>query len=75
MPYSTYLYLDFHLCSMTKLKEHSREICQVDVDLTNGSVPMDQLINWLATIEKHRNSIKYNGSLSKPSAIPLAQKI
>ena len=27
MPYSTYLYLDFHLCSMTKLKEHSREIC------------------------------------------------
>ena len=21
------LYLDFHLCSMTKLKEHSREIC------------------------------------------------
>ena len=28
LPYSTYLYLDFHLlCSMTKLKEHSREIC------------------------------------------------
>ena len=26
-PYSTYLYLDFNLCSMTKLKEHSREIC------------------------------------------------
>ena len=29
LPYSTYLYLDFHLlllCSMTKLKEHSREI-------------------------------------------------
>ena len=24
LPYSTYLYLDFHLCSMTKLKEHSR---------------------------------------------------
>ena len=22
MPYSTYLYLDFHLCSMTKLKEN-----------------------------------------------------
>ena len=34
LPYSTYLYFDFHLlllfhlCSMTKLKEHSREICQ-----------------------------------------------
>ena len=28
LPYSTYLYLDFHmLCSMTKPKEHSREIC------------------------------------------------
>ena len=27
LPISTYLYLDFHLCSMTKLKEHSREIC------------------------------------------------
>ena len=28
LPYSTYLYLDFHLlCSMTKLKEQSREIC------------------------------------------------
>ena len=28
LPYSTYPYLDFHLlCSMTKLKEHSREIC------------------------------------------------
>ena len=28
LPYSTYLYLDFHLlCSMAKLKEHSREIC------------------------------------------------
>ena len=27
LPYSTYLYLDIHLCSMTKLKEHSREIC------------------------------------------------
>ena len=28
LPYSTYLYLDFHLfCSMTKLKEYSREIC------------------------------------------------
>ena len=27
LPYSTYLYLDFHLCFMTKLKEHSREIC------------------------------------------------
>ena len=29
LPYSTYLYFDFHLllCSMTKLKEHSREIC------------------------------------------------
>ena len=27
LPYSTYLYLDFYLCSMTKLKEHSREIC------------------------------------------------
>ena len=26
-PNSTYLYLGFHLCSMTKLKEHSREIC------------------------------------------------
>ena len=25
---STYLYLDFYLCSMTKLKEHSREIGQ-----------------------------------------------
>ena len=25
--YSTYLYLDFNLCSMTKLKKHSREIC------------------------------------------------
>ena len=37
MPYSTYLYIDFHLCSMTKLKEHSREICygksQVMADL------------------------------------------
>ena len=30
LPYSTYLYFDFHLlCSMTKLKEHSREICKV----------------------------------------------
>ena len=29
LPYSTYLHLDFHLCSMTKLKEHSREICYV----------------------------------------------
>ena len=28
LPYSTDLYLDFHLlCSMTKLKEQSREIC------------------------------------------------
>ena len=28
LPYSTFLYVDFHLlCSMTKLKEHSREIC------------------------------------------------
>ena len=27
LPHSTYLYLDFHLCSMTTLKEHSREIC------------------------------------------------
>ena len=28
LPFSTYLYLDFHLlCSKTKLKEHSREIC------------------------------------------------
>ena len=28
LPYSTYLYLDFYLfCSMTKLKEYSREIC------------------------------------------------
>ena len=27
LPYSTYLHLDFHLCSMIKLKEHSREIC------------------------------------------------
>ena len=44
----------------------------MDVDLTNGSLPMDRLTNWLATIEKHRNYIKYNGSLSKPSAIPLA---
>ena len=29
LPYSTYLHLDFHMCSMTKLKEHSREICYV----------------------------------------------
>ena len=29
LPYSTYLYLDFHLCSMTKLKEHDREICYI----------------------------------------------
>ena len=27
LPYSTYLYLDFHLFSMTKVKEHSMEIC------------------------------------------------
>ena len=27
LPDSDYLYLDFHLCSMTKLKGHSREIC------------------------------------------------
>ena len=27
LAYSTYLYLDFHLCSMTTLTEHSREIC------------------------------------------------
>ena len=27
LPYSTYLFLDFQLCSMTKLKEHTREIC------------------------------------------------
>ena len=27
LPYSTYLYLDFHLLSMTKLRENSREIC------------------------------------------------
>ena len=27
LPYSTYLYLNFYLCSRTKLKEHSREIC------------------------------------------------
>ena len=28
LPYSTYLYFGFHLlCSMKKLKEHSREIC------------------------------------------------
>ena len=31
LPYSTYLYLDFHLllCSMTKLNEHSRDICYI----------------------------------------------
>ena len=27
LPYSTYLYFDFFLCSMTKLKEQSRKIC------------------------------------------------
>ena len=33
MPYSTYLYLDFHLlCSMTKLKEHSGEICYTNTN-------------------------------------------
>ena len=26
-PYSQLIYLDFHLCSMSKLKEHIREIC------------------------------------------------
>ena len=25
--YLTYLYLDFHLCYMTKIKERNREIC------------------------------------------------
>ena len=35
----TCLYLDFHLCSMTKLKEHSREICYLFLlYLTSGQV-------------------------------------
>ena len=36
LPYSTYLYLNFHLlfCSMTKIKEYSREIHQVLSQLT-----------------------------------------
>ena len=32
-PTEQYLYLDFHLCSMTKLKEHSREICYLFLQL------------------------------------------
>ena len=37
LPYSTYLYLDFHLlCSMTKLKGHSREICWSSTKLSKS---------------------------------------
>ena len=32
LPYSTYLYLDFHLCYMTKLKERNRENCWWSVE-------------------------------------------
>ena len=31
LPYSIYLDLDFHLCTMTEPKEHSREICYLEV--------------------------------------------
>ena len=27
LPFSTYLYFEIYLCPITKLKEHSREIC------------------------------------------------
>ena len=45
LPYSItpYLYLDFHLlCSMTKLKEHSREICYSLMDSRGGVEHIDE---------------------------------
>ena len=45
LPFSTNLYLDFHclLCSMTKLKEHSREICYPAAGVT---LQRPQFLRW-----------------------------
>ena len=61
LPYPSYLYFDFHLCSMTKLKEHSREIywekhacIRNQSNLLQGNEPgweamMGEKEPWLAT--------------------------
>ena len=55
LPYSTYQYLDFYLlCSMTKLKEHSREICylhtQYQTQLSRNMVKVETNNSTYSTI-------------------------
>ena len=50
LPYSTYLYLDLHLCSMTKLKEHSREICYMVIWCYSQCLFILSTMSWVRGI-------------------------